>query len=128
MIRGLCHSWKQVLYYNFDVTMKADLLFRLIIFAEDAGVTVTSVVFDLGNRGLLNELGVDADRPSFPSPYDPQRNIYVIPDPVHMLKLFRNHLLDDGLVLGNHKSIIVDKMYNESSIKLQIKCNVKIGE
>ena len=100
MVRGLCHNWKQVLYYNFDETMKADLLFRLIIFAEEAGIKITAIVFDLGNRGLLNELGVDLERPAFPNPFDPQRSISVVPDPVHMLKLFRNHLLDDGLVLG----------------------------
>lgn len=100
MIRGLCHNWKQVLYYNFDETMRAGLLFKLIIVAEEAGIEVTAVVFDLGNKGILSELGVDTERPSFPNPFDPERNVYVVPDPVHMLKLFRNHLLDDGIKLG----------------------------
>ena len=103
MIRGLCFNWKQVLYYNFDEVMRADLLFKLIIFAEEAGIQVTCIVFDLGNKGILSELGVDMERPSFLNPFNPMRQVYVVPDPVQMLKLLRNHLLDDGLTLGKEK-------------------------
>ena len=103
MIRGLCFNWKQVLYYNFDEVMRADLLFKLIIFAEEAGIQVTCIVFDLGNKGILSELGVDMERPSFPNPFNPMRQVYVVPDPVQMLKLLRNHLLDDGMTLGKEK-------------------------
>lgn len=106
MVRGLCNNWKEVLYYNFDETMRVDLLFKLIIFAEEAGIKITSIVFDLGNKSILSELGVTTERPTFPSPFDPQQNVSVVPDPVHMLKLFCNHLLDDGIRLGNSKLVL----------------------
>ena len=117
MIRGLCFNWKQVLYYNFDEVMRADLLFKLIIFAEEAGIQVTCIVFDLGNKGILSELGVDVERPSFPNPFDPNRDIYVVPDPVHMLKLFRNHLLDDGITLGEKQIYQFEFQLYSKSIK-----------
>ena len=96
MIRGICHNWKQPIFYEFDSQMKADLLFRIIISVESHGIQVWTIVFDLGNVGLLNELGVTPERPFFINPFDPTRPIFVNPDAPHMLKLLRNHLLDQG--------------------------------
>jgi hypothetical protein len=79
--------------------MKADLLFRIIISIESHGIQVWTIVFDLGNVGLLNELGVTPEKPFFINPFDPTRKIYVNPDAPHMLKLLRNHLLDQGFIL-----------------------------
>ena len=96
MLRGLCHSWKQPIFYNFDSQMKPDLLNYLVRKSEEAGVQVWAVVFDLGNVGILNKLGISPEKPYFANPVDPSRNIFVIPDVPHMLKLCRNHLLDEG--------------------------------
>jgi len=115
MVRGLCSNWKQVLFFNFDETMRGDLLLKLIIFAEEAGIEISAVVFDLGNKCILGELGVDIERPSFPNPFDPQRSVYVIPDPIHMVKLFRNHLLDDGVTLG--KCYSLGAMHRDCNIR-----------
>lgn len=63
MIRGICQNWKQPIFYDFDSQMKADLLFRIIISIELHGIQVWTIVFDLGNVGLLNELGVTPEKP-----------------------------------------------------------------
>jgi hypothetical protein len=99
MIRGICQNWKQPIFYDFDSQMKADLLFQIIISIESHGIQVWTIVFDLGNVGLLNELGVNPEKPFFLNPFDPTRPIFVNPDAPHMLKLLRNHLLDQGFQL-----------------------------
>ena len=99
MLRGICQKWKQPVFFDFDVPMKLDLLFRIIISAESQGIEIWDIAFDLGNAGLMGELGVSEDRPYFPNPFDPERPIFAYPDPPHMLKLARNHLLDQGFTL-----------------------------
>ena len=104
MVRGLCLSWKQPIYFQFDTQMKKDLLFQIIISVEKSGIQVWTIVFDLGNVGILKSLGVTPEHPFFPNPFDPSRPVFVVPDTPHMLKLLRNHLLDDTYVIDdNHK-------------------------
>jgi hypothetical protein len=100
MVRGLCQNWKQPVFFNYDDPMKLDLLFRIIISVESQEIQIWAIVFDLGNSGLLNELGVTTEKPYFPNPYDPERPIFAFPDAPHMLKLLRNHLLDQGFTIG----------------------------
>lgn len=99
MLLGIFQRWKQPVFFDFDVPMKLDLLFRIIISAESQGIQIWDIAFDLGNSGLLGELGATEDRPYFPNPFDPERPIFAYPDPPHMLKLLRNHVLDQGVTL-----------------------------
>jgi hypothetical protein len=105
MIRGLCQSWKQPIFYDFDTKMTKALLFSIIINVEESGIQVWTVVFDLGNVGLLKTLGVSPEKPYFQNPFDPSRKIFVVPDPPHMLKLCRNHLLDEGFMIDENSYI-----------------------
>jgi Transposase protein len=96
IVRGLCSKWKQPIYFDFDTAMKKDLLLFIIRSVEEIGIRVYGTTFDLGNHGLLSSLGVTPDRPFFFNPADNNRKIFVFPDAPHLLKLCRNHLLDDG--------------------------------
>ena len=96
MVRGLFKKWKQPVYYDFDTPMKTDLLSFIIKQVEEIGIRVYGTNFDLGNQGLLSSLKVTEEVPFFKNPADPSRKIYVFPDIPHLLKLCRNHLLDDG--------------------------------
>ena len=123
MARGICESWKQPVFYDFDSPMKLDLLFRIIISLETNGVHVWVVVCDFGNVGLLSELGVSMERTYFPNPFDPERPIFVVPDPPHMLKLLRNHFLDGGLTLGDGTKLVrsdVEALLEKDSSELRI--------
>ena len=97
--RGLFRKWKQPIFYEFDTPMKKELLFSVIEAIEEKGVTVCGISFDLGNLGLLNSLGVTPEQPFFQNPSGLTQKIYIFPDAPHMLKLCRNHLLDDGYQL-----------------------------
>ena len=98
--RGLFRKWKQPVFYEFDTPMKKELLFSIIEAIEDKGVIICAISFDLGNLGLLNSLGITPEQPFFQNPSGLSQKIYIFPDAPHMLKLCRNHLLDDGYHLG----------------------------
>jgi len=108
MLRGLCHKWRQPVFYDFDTPMKRDLLFSVIQSAEETGVIVCGITFDLGNHGLLSSLGVSPEKPFFEHPANSSRKIFVFPDAPHLLKLCRNHLLDDGYRLDEETVIKKD--------------------
>lgn len=109
LIRGLCAKWKQPIFYDFDVTMKKDLLFSIINAIEDVGVKVCAIVSDLGGCGTLwKELTISTKQTSFTNPTDPTRNVWVFADMPHYIKLLRNHFLDEGLVLEDGTEVTVD--------------------
>ena len=71
MIRGLIGSWKQIVYYNFDLKMSKDSLLGLIMKIESTGFHVVAMVSDLdaSNIKLHKALSVDIDNPSFTNPF-----------------------------------------------------------
>ncbi|KAF0297803.1 Transposable element P transposase [Amphibalanus amphitrite] len=104
IVRSLFGKWRLPLYYDFDAPMTKDLLEELIIMVEAGGGNVVAAVSDLGgsNRGLWTELEIDCDGAThLPNPVDPSRKIWVFADTPHLLKLLRNHVLDDGITLPN---------------------------
>ena len=98
MIRGLFKNFKQPIFYDFDVNMTKILLFKGIKELDDIGFRVESVTSDMGtkNMGLWKELGIGPDCSHFE--YN-GRKIQVFADIPHVLKLLRNHYLDQGFVL-----------------------------
>lgn len=103
MIRGLVHSWKQLVFYDFDRNMTKDLLFAIIRKVESIGFPVVAVVNDLGpsNVRLWKNLDINTDNTSFPNPSDASREIHVFADAPHLIKLIRNNFLDSGFRLGD---------------------------
>lgn len=117
MVRGICDKWKQPLFYQFDKKMTKDLLFEIISSLENAGYLVYSMTSDLGadNQALWKALNINLENNSFPNPCKSDRSVYVFADVPHMLKLVRNHLLDDGMILPD--GVIIDKQSFETLIQ-----------
>ncbi|CAL8074647.1 unnamed protein product [Orchesella dallaii] len=103
MARGIYENWKQPLYYDFDTPMTPELLEKIIISLESAGFPVLSVTSDLGgeNRSIWKHYGISTSKSWFENPHDKSRRVHVFADVPHMLKLIRNHLLDDGFATEN---------------------------
>jgi hypothetical protein len=109
MASGICSKWNQPIFFNNDTTMTGGLLSYIIVKVENAGYKVTSIVhdFDTQNQSLWKSLSVSIDTPYFNNPFDPSRKIWTFADAPHMLKLVRNHLLDQGFVLAD--GTLIDK-------------------
>ena len=108
MVRGLCHNWKQPVYFDFDAPMTEDTLQNIISSVESTGIEIWAMVCDAGptNQGLLNRLGISKLKTSFPNPADPTRELFVFFDIPHLLKLLRNHVLDEGIDVDGMGSVI----------------------
>lgn len=58
IIRGITIKFKMLLYFDFDCKMDLNLLLKLITEVEErASAHVACVVLDMGNQGILKELG-----------------------------------------------------------------------
>ena len=106
MVRGLRVGFKEIVYYNFDTVMKADrgrsgmdleLLGQIIDQVERAGGSVRVITSDMGNKTFLSECKFFEGSSSFPHPRNKDRKIYVMPDVPHLIKLLRNHILNEGV-------------------------------
>lgn len=115
MVKGLFGNWKQSIYYNFDTNMTKGLLLQIIRDVESYGSKVIAMVFDLGNKSLISELRLDHLNHSIPNPVDPTRQIFAFPDCPHLLKLFRNHILDTGVLIpdGDNFQSLTRKHFEE---------------
>lgn len=78
-----------------------------------AGVIIVSMSFDghASNIAAVKALGVDYNnnKPFFPNPFDKKRNIYVVLDSPHMLKLVRNCLGNKMTIYDNDDNEIMWK-------------------
>ena len=90
MIRGMFGKWKQTIYFEFDKRMTKDLILKIALKCEDAGLNIRGVSFDLGNPTFLRHFGVLKDMNFyFENPADSNRRIYLFPDVPHLLKRLR---------------------------------------
>ncbi len=123
MVRSLTHAWKQPIFADFDVPMTKTLLFQ----TEKVGIQVVGITFDLGNKTIVSELDLTPDKFSFCHPTSPDREIFAFQDVPHLLKLFRNHLLDEGYELRTKTGTYVsldksdfEKLLDNDNNELQI--------
>lgn len=99
MVRGLCSQWKQPIFYNFDTPMTKNILIYIITQLHYAGYVVVSITSDMGtsNVSLWSELHVGHDKNCyFPHPVISSQKVFVFADIPHLLKLLRNHFIDQG--------------------------------
>ncbi len=130
LLRGICGHWKLPVFYSFNMkSIPMDTFLDIIKKIEAAGVHVVSVCCDSAapNRALAKKLGVSLSNPSFENPAKPDAKIVWIFDPPHILKLLRNRLLDDGLILPSgtfiDKSMLLelfDKVNTEVSTNFKL--------
>jgi len=83
--------------------MTTELLNRIIIAVENIGLQLYSITCDLGaeNRVLLKSLDMSPEKTWFRKPMDTNREIHVLADIPHMLKLIQNHLIDNDVLRNN---------------------------
>lgn len=118
MVRGLLANWKQPVYYKFDQPMNQEILLKIISQLYKAGFMVTAIVSDMGsgNMGLWKEFNVGHKKNcSFQHPEDSACQIFVFADAPHLIKLLRNHFIDQGFHLRGH---ILEKSCFENLINI----------
>ncbi len=105
MVRGLIRNFLQPVYYQFDQAMTPTILFQLLDSLEGIGLRVEGIVSDMGatNVALWKQLKVDSTQTSF---NHSGRTINVFADVPHLLKLLRNHFLDEGLVFPDGLTLV----------------------
>jgi len=115
MVRGLCGNWKQPVFFDFDCPMTENLLKDLIEAIESTGIEVWAMTCDGGssNLALLKKLGINTDHTSFPNPADRNRQIFIFYDVPHLLKLIRNHILDEGIFIDGVNTKISRQDFEE---------------
>ncbi|CAD7085347.1 unnamed protein product [Hermetia illucens] len=131
MLRGLFGNWKQPIFYDFNCKMTKDLLFTIIKPVEENGYPIQAIVSDLGgtNRALHKELGVTLENPSIANPVHPDRKIFVFADVPHLIKLLRNHFIDQGFELQGNTITkdLVQKLLCLTSEELSITHKISAG-
>uniref|UniRef100_A0A182XQ36 THAP-type domain-containing protein n=1 Tax=Anopheles quadriannulatus TaxID=34691 RepID=A0A182XQ36_ANOQN len=121
MARGLFKNWKQPIYIGFDKKMCKATIISLIEKLSAIGVNVAAIVSDNGssNIGCWNELGAhNFTKPYFEHPVT-KKNVYIIPDTPHLLKLLRNWLVDYGF---QYK----DKIISVAALKALVQERLKV--
>ena len=104
LLRGICGHWKLPVYYSFNMkSVPTETFLDVLRKVEAAGVHVVSVCCDsaAANRSLAKKLGVSMESPSFVNPANPEAKIVWIFDPPHLLKLLRNRLVEEGIILAS---------------------------
>ncbi len=108
LIRGITHNWKQLVYFNVDTPMKRPLFGSILRqVEEESGAEICAVTFDLGNKSFVSEFGLTEETHWINLPGG--RKIFAIPDACHMLKLARNHILDEGLLLPPDHEVVLSR-------------------
>lgn len=99
--RGLFKKWKQPVFYKFDQDVTKDILMEVIRHLYDSDYRVIAITCDLGpsNQKLLKELGIgiqEHEKCYFQHPSNDALNVFIFADPPHLIKLARNHYIDQG--------------------------------
>ena len=124
MARGLITGWKLPVYFSTDEHMTLETLTEITESLENIGFTVRGASFDLGNKVFLSQVDFSKGTYAIQHPVDPRRKFFLLPDPPHLLKLMRNHILEKGVYFPrNPCEAIVEKPTPETIDDL-----VKAGE
>lgn len=124
LARGLIDHWKQPVYYGFDQNINPTILFSIISTLEAAGYCVVAIVSDMGgtNQKLWKDLGIALSKTFFDHPSRDGQKIWIFADVPHMIKLLRNHFLDQGLLInGIHPfgKTMIREIIGKQELKLQ---------
>lgn len=100
MVRCITTKWKQTIGYFFtgpslQWTKTRELVMAALKYCSDVGLTVLGVICDQesSQTRLWRELGVTPSNPGFKDPVTGDF-VFVLPDPVHLLKSIRNNLMN----------------------------------
>lgn len=124
VVRSLIGKWKQPVFYDFDKPINKHLFYEIVDKVEKTGFKVRGFVSDMGpcNQKLLSDLAISENRTSIPNPTNIERRIWGFCDVPHLLKLLRNHLLDEGYELSDGKLVkkdVLEKVVSSESNDLK---------
>ncbi len=92
------------MYFNYDTTVTKDLFETIVLtIEEEGGVEVAAVIFNLGYKTFMPHFNFTEDQHWIQSPCTVTQKIF-FPDILHMIKLCRNLILDEGLLLPSDYS------------------------
>jgi hypothetical protein len=105
-VRGLFSGWKQILHFDWEKYPTKEDIISIISALHNINLEVRAITSDMGtrNQGLWKEFGVgkvvrgELEKTYFSHPITGAK-IWVFADFPHLLKLLRNHTLDDGITL-----------------------------
>lgn len=107
MVKSVTTKWKQTIGHffigpNLDWRSLNKLVMDAISSCHDVGLTVLAVICDQESSQcrLWKELNVTPQRPGFCHPLTGEM-VYVLPDPVHLLKGIRNNLMRHRVVVSD---------------------------
>ncbi|XP_039307045.1 uncharacterized protein LOC105198981 isoform X1 [Solenopsis invicta] len=127
MVRSLFANWKQPIYYDYDKAMKKDTLETIISQLYHVGYTVVAIACDMGssNMALWSELNIEVPPKNchFPHPVDHSLQVFAFADVPHLLKLARNHLLDNGFTVCGQR---IDKKCLQRIVDINTK-DIKVS-
>lgn len=122
MVRALFSNWKQLIYYQYDENLSKNTVMEIISKLYRIDYKVVALVSDLGpgNRKLWTELGIGIPplRTFFQHPQHEDSSIFVFADAPHLIKLGRNHFIDQGF---NWEGKIADSKCLEELLTLNPK-------
>lgn len=129
MVGGLNTRWKQVIAYHYTGAFVSgdklkDFVFHLIQLCTQISLRVVCVTCDMGssNRSMWRSLNLSSSRSSVtvcsvPHPCDSENVLYFMPDPAHVLKNLRGHLVRKDVMHLNDAIVARFKLpSNEVSI------------
>lgn len=130
MVRSLFSNWKQPVCYYYDQSMTKSILYDIIARLHAVDYIVVAVTSDMGpdNMALWHELkiGVPPNKSFFEHPSNASLRVFVFADTPHLLKLIRNHFLDNGFKINEqliHKKCI-EKLLSINADDLKIAFNI----
>lgn len=102
MIRGLTSHWKQVIGFvicchGLSASTLRDLISSAITAVNQTGLIVKAIIMDQESTHTkwMSDSSVNPDRPYITHN---QSNIYMMPDPPHLIKNLRNNFMDKSIV------------------------------
>lgn len=124
--RSIVGQWKQPIYYAYDKTMDRPTILEAIARLHNAGYETVAISSDMGggNVGVWRDFGISMSKPYFVHP-ETCTKVYAFADAPHMLKLLRNHFLDEGFLLEN--AHVVNKKHVEKLVQMSSKNDLKIA-
>ncbi|KAE8739848.1 hypothetical protein FOCC_FOCC014649 [Frankliniella occidentalis] len=105
---GIQTKWKLNAAYHLTPSracsdVRANVVLELLDYAENAGLNCLALVCDMGNRGLLAELGFDTTKDGqkyvIPHPFNGNKNLYLVPDVVHIFKSLKEMLQNNEVAM-----------------------------
>lgn len=115
MARGLTGNWKQPIYFDFDQEMTRHIFESLVKELYQAGFIVVAATSDMGstNRGFWTDMGINVKKTWLSHCCNENLKIFIFADVPHLIKLLRNHFLDQGFLFPWLQKFISRKALDE---------------